>query len=72
LILSYTIPIAAFLSRGSGSDLKNVFWPNLFVGRSVQILEILEYYSGLNLTSAATFEQNPIFEKASNPFLLKS
>jgi hypothetical protein len=44
------------------SYLKKVFWSNLIVGRSVQILEILEYSSGLNLTSAVTLNQNPIFE----------
>jgi hypothetical protein len=42
--------------------LKNVFWPNFCVGRSVPILEILEYSSGWNLTAALTLNQNPIFE----------
>jgi hypothetical protein len=31
----------------SRSYLKNVFWPNVFVGASFQILEILKYSSGL-------------------------
>ena len=47
------------------SPLKNVFWPNLFVGPSFQILEILQYSSGLKLVSAVTLNQNPIFERAS-------
>ncbi len=42
--------------------LKKVFWPNLCVGRSVQVLKILEYSSGLNLTAAWTLNQNPFFE----------
>jgi len=33
-------------------QLKNVFWPNLGVDRSVPILEIREYYAGWNLTAA--------------------
>jgi hypothetical protein len=32
--------------------------PNLCVGRKIQIIEILEYYSGLNLAAALTL--NPI------------
>jgi hypothetical protein len=47
------------------SYLKNVFWPNVFVGASFQILEILKYSSGLTLGPAATLNQNPIFEMAS-------
>jgi len=47
------------------SYLKKVFWPNLFVGCSVQILEILEYSSGLNLAAASILNQNPFFEMAS-------
>jgi len=46
--------------------LKNVFWPNLGVGRSVPILEILEYSFGWNLAAALTLNQNPIFEIASS------
>jgi hypothetical protein len=46
--------------------LKNVFWPNIGVGRSAPILEILEYYSGRNLAAALTLNQNPIFEIASS------
>jgi hypothetical protein len=29
------------------SHLKNVFWPNIFVGASLQILDIQQYASGL-------------------------
>jgi hypothetical protein len=47
------------------SSFKNVFWPNVFVGASFQILEIQEYSSGLKFGSAATLNQNPIFETAS-------
>ena len=47
------------------SYLKNVFWPNVFVGASFQILKIPEYSSGLKLGPAATLNQNPIFEKTS-------
>ena len=47
------------------SYLKNVFWPNLFVDTSFQVLEILEYSCGLKLGSAVTLNQNPIFEIAS-------
>jgi hypothetical protein len=46
------------------SYLKKVFWPKLFVGRSAQILEILEYSSGLILAAAAILTQNPFFEMA--------
>ncbi len=42
--------------------LKKVFWLNLCVGRSVQILEIQQYFSGSNLSPALTLSQNPIFE----------
>ena len=48
------------------SHLKNVFWPNIFVGASFQILDILQYASGLKLGPAAILNQNPIFETASN------
>jgi hypothetical protein len=50
------------------SYLKKVFWPKLFVGRSAQILEILEYSSGLILTAASILNQNPFFEMTSNKF----
>jgi len=53
------------------SNLKKVFWPNLFVGRSVQILEIPEYASGLNLAAASILNQNPIFEMASRSNLIE-
>ncbi len=46
--------------------LKKVFWPNFFVGRSVQIIEIQENSSDSNLASASTLNQNLFFEIASN------
>ena len=42
-----------------------VFWPNLCVGLSFQVLDILEYASGLKLDPALTLSQNPNFEKPS-------
>ncbi len=48
------------------SYLKNVFWPNLGVGPSLQVLEILEYVCGLKLGPALILNQNPIFEMASS------
>jgi hypothetical protein len=59
--------------------LKNVFWPNIFVGASLQILDIQPYACGLKLGPAAPvsakprflrgedgiLNQNPIFETAS-------
>jgi hypothetical protein len=47
------------------SHLKNVFWPNIFVGAEFQILNIQRYASGLKLGPAAILNQNPIFEMAS-------
>jgi hypothetical protein len=47
------------------SHLKNVFWPNIFVGVAFQILDIQQYASGLKLGPAAILNQNPIFEMAS-------
>jgi len=46
---------------------KNVFWPNIFVGASLQILDIQQYASGLKLGPAAILNQNPIFEMGSKP-----
>ena len=64
------------------SHLKNIFWPNIFVGASFQILEIQQYACGLRPTKmigsggkssnagklgpAAILNKNPIFEMASN------
>jgi len=45
--------------------LKNVFWANIFVGASLQILDIQQYASGLKLGSASILSQNPIFEMGS-------
>jgi hypothetical protein len=47
------------------THLKNVFWPNIFVGASFQILAIQQYASGLKLGPAAILNQNPIFEMGS-------
>ena len=44
------------------THLKNVFWPNIFVGASFQILDIQQYASGLKVRPAAILNQNPIFE----------
>jgi hypothetical protein len=45
------------------THLKNVFWPNIFVGASLQILDIQQYASGLKLGPVAILNQNPIFVK---------
>jgi hypothetical protein len=47
------------------SYLKKVFFPNLCVRPSFQLLDILEYACGLKLGPALTLSQNPIFEMAS-------
>jgi hypothetical protein len=47
------------------SHLKNVFWPNIFVGAAFQILDIQPYACGLKLGPAAILNQNPIFEMTS-------
>jgi hypothetical protein len=54
------------LSAVIRTHLKNVFWPNIFVGASFQILDIQQYASGLKLRPAAILNQNPIFEMGSN------
>jgi len=46
------------------THLKNVFWPNIFVGASLQILDIQQYACGFKLGPAAILNQNPIFEMA--------
>jgi hypothetical protein len=38
---------------------------NIFVGASLQILDIQQYASGLKLGPVAILNQNPIFEMAS-------
>jgi hypothetical protein len=48
------------------SHLKNVFWPNIFVGAAFKILDIQQYASGLKLGPAAILNQNPIFEMGSS------
>ena len=47
------------------THLKNVFWPNIFVGASFKILNIQQYASGFKLGPAAILNQNPIFEMGS-------
>ena len=58
------------------THLKNVFWPNIFVGAAFKILNIQQYASGFKLGPAARvpakplgedgiLNQNPIFEKGS-------
>jgi len=47
------------------SYLKKVFWLNLGVGSSLQVLDILEYVCGLKLGPALILNQNPFFEMAS-------
>jgi hypothetical protein len=54
------------VSNETRTQLKNVFWPNIFVGASFQILDIQQYASGLKLSPAAILNQNPIFEMDSN------
>jgi hypothetical protein len=54
----------------TGSHLKNVFWPNIFVGASFQILDIQKYACGFKLGPAAILNQNPIFEMAYNNLAL--
>jgi hypothetical protein len=47
------------------THLKNVFWPNIFVGASFQILDIQQHACGLKLSPASILNQNPIFETGS-------
>ena len=60
---------AALLLVSFRSYLKNVFWPNLCVGSSFQVLDILQYACGLKLGPALTLNQYPIFEMASSVFV---
>ena len=64
----------------SRTYLKNVFWPNILVGASLQILDIQQYASGLKLGPDARvpakplgedgiLNQNPIFEMDSTKIL---
>jgi len=52
-------------TTGTRTHLKNVFWPNIFVGALLQILDIQQYACGLKLGPAAILNQNPIFEMGS-------
>jgi len=59
-------PCGIFAAMNNRSYLKNVFWPNIGVGISFQVLDILEYACGLKLAPALTLNQNPVFEMASD------
>ena len=48
------------------THLKKVFEPNICVGPSFQLLEILEYVCGLKLGSALILGPNPLFEMGSS------
>ena len=56
----------------SKSRLKNVFWPNPFVGIAFRILNILEHASGSKSDSALALNQNPIFKPLFNRKILLS
>ena len=58
-------------SKKSRSYRKKVFWPNLGVGSSLQVLDILEYACGLKLGPALILNQNPFFEMASNLLFIR-
>jgi len=58
-----------YLMVSSRTHLKNVFWSNIFVGASLQILDIQQYASGLKLGPAAILNQNPIFEMGSKQIM---
>ena len=57
---------SVLLANGFRTHHKNVFWPNIFVGASLQILNIQQYACGLKLGPAAILNQNPIFETGFN------
>jgi hypothetical protein len=59
-------PVPTEPLKGSRTHLKKVFWPKLGVGRSLQVLEILKYSSGLDLATALILNQNPLFEIGSH------
>jgi len=66
---SFRYGIMQYPLRLSKSDLKNVFWPNVFVGASFKILTIrLRRTCGFKIGPTATLSQNPIFEMASIVF----
>ncbi len=62
----YKLKFPGQAADNTRTHLKNVFWPNIFVGASFQILDIQPYASGMKLGPAAILNQNPIFETASN------
>jgi hypothetical protein len=47
------------------SYLKIIFWPNLGVGASFSVLDVLDYACGLKLGTALILNQNLYFEMAS-------
>jgi len=59
-------PLVGYFFR---SYLKNIFWPHICVGLSIQVLGMHAYACGLKLAPALTLDQNPIFEVASRMFL---
>jgi len=52
------------------THLKNVFWLNIFVGASFQILNNQQVACGFKLGPAAILNQNPIFAMGSRIFAL--
>jgi len=68
ILLAYFQLSSGILAGYVRSRLKNVFWPNIFVGASLQILYIQQYASGLKFGPAAILNQNPIFKMTSGKF----
>jgi len=68
ILLAYFQLSSGILAGFVRSRLKNVFWPNIFVGASLQILYIQQYASGLKFGPAAILNQNPIFKMTSGKF----
>jgi len=64
--VSHPLPLGpAYKDLSIRTHLKNVFWPNTFVGASFQILDPPQADCGLKLGPAAILNQNPIFEMGS-------
>ena len=53
----------------SRSYLKKAFWPDLGVGLSFQVPDILEYACGLKLETALILNPDPFIEIASNTLI---
>jgi hypothetical protein len=68
ILLAYFQLSSGILAGFVRSRLKNVFWTNIFVGASLQILYIQQYASGLKFGPAAILNQNPIFKMTSGKF----